>query len=129
MLNNDVMRKRKAFMSICGSLSIMTYFSVPDKGFEVISSHEREWCKLFADFIAGNACCNAKNCAAHSDDMLWYVSLQQIGRDFCISQEVSFTQVFLILSKQAKNSFRLNLCSSGSFTVKNTNFQCHSAHP
>ncbi|VDK84227.1 unnamed protein product [Litomosoides sigmodontis] len=42
-----------------------------DKGFEVVSSHEREWCKLFADFIAGNACCNARNCAVHSDDMLW----------------------------------------------------------
>lgn len=65
-------------------------FSVADKGFEVISNYERKWCKLFADFIAGSAYCDAKNCAAHSDDMLWYVSMQQISRDFCIGQEVSF---------------------------------------
>ncbi|KAK6111486.1 hypothetical protein QQG55_43835 [Brugia pahangi] len=65
-----------------------------DKGYEVISNYERKWCKLFADFIAGNAYCNAKNYASHSDDMLWYVSVQQISRDFCIGQEDGQLQVY-----------------------------------
>ncbi|VDO33402.1 unnamed protein product [Brugia timori] len=65
-----------------------------DKGYEVISNHERKWCKLFADFIAGNAYCNAKNYASHSDDMLWYVSIQQISRDFCIGQGDGQLQVY-----------------------------------
>ncbi|EJW79619.1 hypothetical protein WUBG_09472, partial [Wuchereria bancrofti] len=76
-----------------------------DKGFEVISNHERKWCKLFADFIAGNAYCNAKNCASHSDDMLWYVSVQQVSRDFCVGQEDGQLQVY---RRQSPNKPVLN---------------------
>ncbi|KAL3983112.1 hypothetical protein ACH3XW_49850 [Acanthocheilonema viteae] len=76
-----------------------------DKGFEVVSNHEGKWCKLFADFIAGNSYCNAKNCAVHSDDMLWYVSMQEISRNFCIGQEGSQLQVY---RRQSPNKPILN---------------------
>ncbi|MCP9265450.1 hypothetical protein DINM_020754 [Dirofilaria immitis] len=79
--------------------------ALENKDFEVISNHERKWCKLFADFIAGNAYCNTKNCAAHSDDMLWYVSMLQMGRDFCIGQEASQLQVY---RRQSPNKPILN---------------------
>ncbi|VDN02844.1 unnamed protein product [Thelazia callipaeda] len=60
-----------------------------DKDFAVVPNYEKGWCKLFADFIAGNVSCNSKACAAHSDDMLWYVSAHQISSDFYIDQVVN----------------------------------------
>lgn len=66
----------------------MIWFFIADKSFEIVSNQERKWCKLFADFIVGNAYCSSKNCAAHSDDMLWYVPVRQINQDFYIGQGV-----------------------------------------
>lgn len=57
-----------------------------DKSFELVPHHEKKWCKLFLEYILGNAHCASKKCAAHGDDMVWYVPMQQINQDFYIGQ-------------------------------------------
>uniref|UniRef100_A0A9J2PSW1 SLED domain-containing protein n=2 Tax=Ascaris TaxID=6251 RepID=A0A9J2PSW1_ASCLU len=42
-----------------------------------VSNQERRWSKVFSDFIVGNVHCTSDKCSAHSDDMLWYVPMQQ----------------------------------------------------
>ncbi|VDM44183.1 unnamed protein product [Toxocara canis] len=42
-----------------------------------VSNQERRWAKIFSDFILGNVHCTSDKCSAHSDDMLWYVPMQQ----------------------------------------------------